>query len=302
MEQMIIYNGALIAEKDFANLASNRAFLYGDGVFETIKVISGKPIFLSAHLKRMKAGAEAMLIEFPELLEKDNLENQIKTLIEHYGYEEGMRIRITLYRNTGGWFKPEVNTASYIINCSPLETNLYALNTEGLLIDMYPDMRKQHTKLSPFKTLNSQIYVMASVWAKKQGLDDALIQNDQLAIIEGSSSNLFIVSNGVLYTPAVTDGCLGGVMRMNIINLAIAHNYKVYECRLTPQNLLVADEIFLTNAISGLQWVSSYKTKRYFNTVTKKLTDLLNLNILNEELEMSLASFKQKKTANVKEQ
>ena len=185
------------------------------------------------------------------------------------------------------------------MHCAPVDSNLFVLNPEGKNIDMYPDMRKQYTKLSPFKTLNTQIYVMASVWAKKQGLDDALIQNDQLAIIEASSSNLFIVSNGVLYTPAVTDGCLGGVMRMNIINLAIAHNYKVYECRLTPQNLLVADEIFLTNSICGLQWISSYKTKRYFNTVTKKLTDLLNLKILNEELGISLANLKQKKAASV---
>jgi len=299
MEQMIIYNGNLIPENEFSGLASNRAFLYGDGIFETIRIISGKAVFLPSHFKRMTAGAEAMMMELPENWNLETIQAEIDKLLNHNEITEGARIRITVFRNPGGYFMPDSLNASYVMHCAPVDSNLFVLNPEGKNIDMYPDMRKQYTKLSPFKTLNTQIYVMASVWAKKQGLDDALIQNDQLAIIEASSSNLFIVSNGVLYTPAVTDGCLGGVMRMNIINLAIAHNYKVYECRLTPQNLLVADEIFLTNSICGLQWISSYKTKRYFNTVTKKLTDLLNLKILNEELGISLANLKQKKAASV---
>ena len=94
--------------------------------------------------------------------------------------------------------------------------------------------------------------------------------------VASSSSNLFLVSNGVLYTPGLEDGPVGGTMRMNIINLAIEHGIKVYECSLSPQNLLVADEIFLTNAIRGVQWVSSYRTKRYFNNTSKQMVELLN--------------------------
>jgi len=97
-----------------------------------------------------------------------------------------------------------------------------------------------------------------------------------MGIIEGSSANLFVVSNGVLYTPNLDLGCLGGTMRMQIMNIAIANNMKVYECNITPQNLLVADEIFLTNAIQGVTWVGEFRTKRYFNTVANKLVDLLN--------------------------
>ena len=94
-------------------------------------------------------------------------------------------------------------------------------------------------------------------------------------IIESSSGNIFIVSNGVLYTPSLSDGCIGGVMRMQIINLAIANGIKVYECSLNPQNLLAADELFFTNASRGVQWVSAYRTKRYAHRMALHLVELL---------------------------
>jgi branched-subunit amino acid aminotransferase/4-amino-4-deoxychorismate lyase len=116
---------------------------------------------------------------------------------------------------------------------------------------------------------------MASLWCMERHLDDCLLQNDRGNIIESSSGNLFIVSNGVLYTPALSDGCLGGVMRMQIINLALENGIKVYECSLNPQNLLAADELFFTNASRGVQWVSAYRTKRYAHRMALHLVDLL---------------------------
>ncbi len=117
---------------------------------------------------------------------------------------------------------------------------------------------------------------MASIKAQERQLDDLLISNDVGGILESSSSNLFVVSNGVLYTPGLEEGCLAGTMRMQIINLAIRNNIRVYESNILPQNLLVADEIFLTNAISGITWISGYRTKRYFNNTSKRLIHLLN--------------------------
>lgn len=117
---------------------------------------------------------------------------------------------------------------------------------------------------------------MAALYAQEHDLDDVILQNDKFEIIEGTSSNLFIVSNGVLYTPGLDSGCVGGTMRMQLINLAIKNNIRVYESNIAPSNLLVADEVFFSNAISGIRWVASYKTKRYFNSVSQKLVDLLN--------------------------
>jgi branched-subunit amino acid aminotransferase/4-amino-4-deoxychorismate lyase len=95
-------------------------------------------------------------------------------------------------------------------------------------------------------------------------------------ILETSSCNLFIISNGVLYTPGLDEGCLAGTMRMQVINLALANGIKVYECAIMPQNLLAADEVFLTNAIRGINWVGGYRTKRYQNNISRKLVVLLN--------------------------
>ena len=79
-----------------------------------------------------------------------------------------------------------------------------------------------------------------------------------------------------MYTPGLEEGCLAGTMRMQIINLALKNGIKVYECNLLPQNLLAADEVFLTNAIRGVNWVSGYRTKRYFNNMSRRLVAMLN--------------------------
>ena len=146
----------------------------------------------------------------------------------------------------------------------------------GKVIDIYTDVKKDPHRYAGFKTLNTQLYVMASIFGEEKGWDDTLIQNTKQAIIEATASNLFLVSNGVLYTPALTDGPVGGTMRMNIINIALENKYKVYECTINPQNLLTADEVFLTNAIRGIEWVSSYRSKPYQNIVSGKLIELLN--------------------------
>jgi branched-chain amino acid aminotransferase len=117
---------------------------------------------------------------------------------------------------------------------------------------------------------------MAALSAKDKGLDDLFLSNDRGNILETSSCNIFVVSNGVLYTPGLDEGCLAGTMRMQIINLAISHGIKVYECAILPQNILAADEIFITNAIRGINWIGGYRTKRFFNNMSRKLIVLLN--------------------------
>jgi branched-chain amino acid aminotransferase len=123
---------------------------------------------------------------------------------------------------------------------------------------------------------------MAMNYAKKNGLDECFILNNEGQIIEAAKSNIILVSNGVLYTPPLADGCVGGTMRMKVINTALENRIKVYESSITPQNLLIADEIILTNAISGLQWVGEYKTKVYTNQITRNLISFINESIFNE--------------------
>jgi branched-chain amino acid aminotransferase len=269
-------NGAVIPNKGATIAAGNRSYLYGDGLFESIRILNGKPINMENHFNRMVEGAKAIKMRFPTFFTVEFFEDKVKELISLSGIKEGGKCRISLDRALGGTYIPETNEISYFIEVYPYESNFFELNSKGYEVDIYRDIKKQKNFLSNFKTKNGLLYVMTAIAAKEKGLDDYLLINEKDAVIESSNSNLFVVSNGVLYTPSLEDGCLAGTMRMQVINLAIAHGIKVYECAILPQNLLAADEIFLTNAIRGIVWVGGYRTKRYFNTLGRKIQSFLN--------------------------
>lgn len=269
-------NGAVIPNKGATIAAGNRSYLYGDGLFESIRILNGKPINMVNHFNRMVEGAKAIKMRFPSFFTVEFFEDKVKELIALSEIKEGGKCRISLDRALGGTYIPETNEISYFIEVYPYESNFFELNSKGYEVDIYRDIKKQKNFLSNFKTKNGLLYVMTAIAAKEKGLDDYLLINEKDAVIESSNSNLFVVSNGVLYTPSLEDGCLAGTMRMQVINLAIAHGIKVYECAILPQNLLAADEIFLTNAIRGIVWVGGYRTKRYFNTLGRKIQSFLN--------------------------
>lgn len=254
----------------------NRGFHFGDGFFETIRVVNGKPAFLEDHFTRILETMKAYRIERSIQFTKQKLEKELMQLLDKNGIDRGGRVRITFTRDASGFYLPLGNELDYVIEAYPLDNNAFLLNEKGLSVDLYPDMKKDLNALSLYKNIDAKLYVMASLYAQDKALDDVLIQNYRGGIIEATSSNLFIASNGVLYTSSLSDGPIAGIMRMQVINLALENNIKVYECTLTPQNLLAADELFLTNAIRGVQWVGSYRTKRYFNNTSQKIISLLN--------------------------
>lgn len=272
----VFHRGEYVLENQAMITKDNRAFLYGDGFFESIRVMNGQALFLEAHFTRIKDTIKALKIIPSPHFSFELFSNQIHGLLHRNEITKGGRVRVTFYRKSEGYYLPKQDDLGYYIEASHFPNNEFIINPAGKVVDIYPDFKKEANKLSMFKTLNCQLFVMAAIYANQKGLDEALIQNNKFSIIESSSSNLFIVSNGVLYTPAIEDGCIAGAMRMNIINIALDNKIKVYECTLNPQNLLTADEIFLTNAIRGIEWVVTYRTKRYYNEMTKKLILLLN--------------------------
>lgn len=269
-------NGVLIPHDSYSIKAGNRAHLYGDGLFESIRVINGMVVNMENHLKRMTDGMKALKMNVPAEFTVSFFEQEINKLLDQNDITQGGRIRLSIDRKPGGFFTPFTNDVDYYIEAYSLPNNHFILNEAGYSIDQYEDIKKPTNFLSSFKTKNGLIYIMAKLKAKERGLDELLIQNDKMGIIEAGSANLFVVSNGVLYTPGMDLGCLGGTMRMQIINLALANNIKVYECNISPQNLLVADEVFLTNAIQGIIWVGTYRTKHYQNELASQLIHYLN--------------------------
>jgi branched-subunit amino acid aminotransferase/4-amino-4-deoxychorismate lyase len=270
------HNGDVLEGNSRVVESCSRAYLYGDGLFETIKIINGKILNLNNHYLRIVAGAQLLKMKLPSHFSETFFRDKIQELIDKCDIKGGGRVRLSFDRTTGGTYKPESNYVSYLIEVEDTTLNCFELNAKGIEVDLFTEIRKPIVRLSNYKTKNGLMYVLASIHGEEKGLDDMLLVNEKDVIIESTSSNLFVVSNGVLYTPSLEDGCLAGTMRMQIINLAIENKLKVYECSIMPQNLLAADEVFLTNAMKGVVWVGGYRTKRYYNNVARKFIDLLN--------------------------
>jgi branched-chain amino acid aminotransferase len=273
--EYVFHRGEYILRSQATIHVDDRAHRFGDGFFESIRIANGKPQFLKGHFIRIEETIKALKIK-PLDFSLERLETEINGLLQRNSVFEGGRMRITFYRKSKGFYLPKENDLDYMIEVEAIPQNQFELNPTGKIIDLYTDVKKDPNRFAGFKTLNAQLYVMASLFAEEKNWDDALIQNTKQAIIEATASNLFLVSNGVLYTPSLTDGPIGGTMRMNIINIALENKFKVYECTINPQNLLTADEVFLTNAIRGVEWVASYRSKPYQNIVSGKLIELLN--------------------------
>ena len=282
---MILYvnnNGTILPSDAPTIHPGNRGHLYGDGVFESIRLMDGRPLNIQNHITRMIEGARVLKMNIPSFYTAGFFEEKILELIDKSSINGGGRCRLSLDRKTGGAYLPESNDCTFYIEVYPYLVSHYELNAKGLEIDIYRDIKLQKNFLSNFKTKTGIPYVMASISANEQGLDDLLLTNDKGNILESGSYNVFIVSNGILYTPSLDEGCIAGTMRMQIINLALLNNIKIYECNILPQNLLSADEVFLTNAIRGINWVGGYRTKRYQNNMSRRLVVLLNAYWENE--------------------
>ncbi len=269
-------NGELIeSDKPLFTLA-NRAFRYGDGVFESIRIVDGKVPFLPLHVARLKRACEFLKLNAADFLKEEIIAQHLKNLMEKNKILQGGKIRITVFREDGGLYTPLANKAKFSIEAVAIEHNQFELNTKGLQVELYSEIKKQIHPLSNFKTNNCLTYVMAGIYKTENKFDDCILLNDKSHVCEAISSNLFLVINGALYTPTLSEGCLDGVMRKIILETAPKHRINIYEPAILPNDLLRADEVFLTNSINGIQWVGSYKNKRYFNTTSKKINAIIN--------------------------
>ncbi|MCX6297362.1 MAG: aminotransferase class IV [Bacteroidetes bacterium] len=276
MQNFINHNGNFILSDAPLVSANNRSFRYGDALFETIRITNYNPQFLKEHLQRLYSGMEVLKMEMNPVLNEIFLEHAILELAQKNNVTSDGRVRLTVYRNEGGLYAPSDNKVSYVVEVYPVEEKGYVLNTKGYTVDLFTEFKKAQNSLSSIKSANSAIYVMAGIYKTQQQFDECLLLNDKHHIIEGISSNVFAVKNGVLYTPPVSDGCVNGVMRKKIIEIAQANKIAVYEISVMQNVLLGADELFLTNTINGIRWVVAYKQKRYFNNTSKKLIEKLN--------------------------
>ncbi len=270
-------NGDFIRDDSPAIGLDNRAFAYGDGFFESIHAYGTEGKHLQLHLNRMIKSMEILGMTPPPFLAISFLANEIQRTLNKNRIFNSARVRVTVFRNSGGLYAPKNNSIGISIQTQELDQNFYEYNSKGLVVDFYTDIRKPINLLSPIKSCNALLFVMAGRFKQQNSLDDCILINDQNRAVEATSSNLFALKGNNLITPPLSEGCVAGVMRSIVINIAPSLGLKVIDNQpIDPSALLNMDELFLTNAVKGIQWIVGIKTRRYFGTVSKKLCKELN--------------------------
>ena len=273
---MINFNGNIVAQDDNL-LIQNRAFLYGDGVFETFKVVNNKVLFIEDHYFRLMSSMRVVRMEIPMNFTMEYLEEQILSLLNYNSISDSARVRITVYRNDGGYYLPQNNTVSFLIHAIALENKSYEVNENQYEVDLYKDFYVTKQLLSSIKTTNKIINVTGSIFANENGLDNCILLNDSKNVVEALQGNLFMLLGNKLITPPVSEGCLNGVMRKQILALAKKLNdIEVIEEPISPFDLQKADELFLTNVIKGIQPITKYRKKEFTTKLSVILTQKLN--------------------------
>lgn len=273
---MVNSNGFLVDSTEILG-TSNRGFLYGDAVFETMRIRNGTVLFLEDHYFRLMATMRIVRMEIPMNFTMEYLEAQILSTIQANHCENGARVRITVYRNNGGFYLPDTNTVGFVIQAIPLEQDEYVIQALPYEVDLYKDFHIAKHLLSTLKTTNKMIHITGSVFAKENDLQNCLILNEEKNVVEALQGNIFMLMGKTLITPPISDGCLNGVMRKNLLEIAKGmEQLEVLENSISPFDLQKADELFITNVIQGIQPITKYRKKEYKTELAKLLVQKIN--------------------------
>jgi branched-subunit amino acid aminotransferase/4-amino-4-deoxychorismate lyase len=270
--QYCIYNSKLYPSNALLISPDNRAFRYGDGFFETMKMISGKIILEALHMERLCHSLQIMQFDKPDYFTPAYIHQQIQDLVNANNHQQLARVRLMVFRGNGGLYDVDDNQPNYLIQSWELKGRP-AYNSEGAIVDIYQEARKAADVFSAIKSNSYLPYVMAAIWCKRKGLDDALIMNCYDRIAEATTFNVFIVKEGIVQTPPLSEGCINGVVRRYLLQYMNERNIRYEEKALTPEEVLNADELFLTNAGYYIRWVQQCGEKMYGNAFSRRLYD-----------------------------
>jgi len=253
-------------------MIDNKNYRYGDGLFETMKVVTKKIALERYHFERFFSSLEILRFKIPGLLTIERLQHEIGSLCEKNRCEALARVRLTVFRGNGGVFE-SLDDFQYTIECWPLDESINRLNENGLLIDIFPDARKSCDKFSNIKSANYLPYIMAARHAKEHQLNECLVLNVYERIADATIANIFLIKDETMITPPLAEGCVNGVMRRFIIEKIQTGDleWKFEERGISVKDLQQADEVFLTNSISGIRWVKGFRDKIYTNLHTKTI-------------------------------
>lgn len=276
---MINFNENLI-ENQADLLHQNRAFLYGDAVFETIKVVDNKLLFLEDHYFRLMASMRILRMEIPMNFTMEFFEEQLLKTANANNCNTSGRIRCTVFRNYGGLYLPKTNEISFLIDAISVVNKPYILNKHIFEVDLFKDFYVSKQLLSTLKTTNKLINITSSIFASENGLDGCLLMNENKNVVEMQNGNIFMLMGKKLLTPPISEGCLNGIMRKKVIAIAKKQlDLEVLEHEISPFDLQKSDELFFTNVILGIQPITKYRKKEFSTVFSSHLRADLNTDL-----------------------
>lgn len=270
---MINYNGNIISAQELNLSHENRAFKYGDGIFETVKIQNNKIVFWEDHYFRLMASMRMLRMKIPMNFTLEFLEEEILKLVAKQTSNNVLRARLSVYRQDGGLYTPKTNAVDFIIDVKEVDI----ITKTVYKVDLFKDFYNYSGLLSTIKTTNRMLNTLASVFANENDLDNCILLNERKSVVEVTNGNIFIVKGTVIKTPALTEGCIKGVARKKIIEIIEKNKeYTLEETTISPFEIQKADEVFITNAITGIQSVTNYRKKEFKTIVGGKLKSSLN--------------------------
>ena len=274
---MINSNGNLVPSSDAGLSFFNRGFSYGDALFETVKAVGDKLLFWEDHYFRLMASMRLLRMEIPMTFTPEYFVDQCMQLIQAQEVNSpAWRLRLTVFRDSGGRYTPDHNRVAFVICCEPLSQDFFLDQVTKYKVDLYKDHYIQAGMLPNLKTNNKILNIIGSIFAKENDLDNCILVNDNKEVVEALQSNLFLLFGQEIHTPPLTSGCLDGIIRKQIIRMAKELDLTLKERVINPFDLQKADELWLTNTIQGIRAVTNYRRKTYQSQIYPKAVAILN--------------------------
>ncbi len=249
---LIFLNGAMLPERDLHLSALDRGFTLGDGVFDTLRAVTGRVFRLADHLDRLRRAAEALDLPLP--LSAAELDRAISDALQANGLEDAL-IRVTVSRGVPaerGLLPPASPSPTLAIHPQPFSGYPEERYNRGYRAALSSIRRNESSPLSRIKSCNYLDSVLARMEAARRGFDEALMLNCAGHLACGSSSNLFLVFGGSLATPSLDGGVLDGITRRTVIEIAARRGIRCAERSIAPEDLPGASEAFVTNTALGV--------------------------------------------------
>jgi 4-amino-4-deoxychorismate lyase len=254
----LVYNSDILPESDFRLSVNDRAFQYGDGLFETIRYETNQIWFWPDHFDRLSAGMSALQFLPPDNFTVETVHETILQLLTANGLtNQPARIKIQVWRQAGGLYTPATNNTNVLITAKP--GNPFSI-TEKAQTGIYGTFRLSPSPISAFKTLNALPYVLAGMYKDQHKLDDVILLDTEGNLAECLASNLFWYANETLYTPSLQTGCINGIVRRQLVRIAPSQGITFCEDLYKPEVLTHAEALFCAN-VMGIQWLNQVNNK-----------------------------------------